>query len=93
MPLIGTAIGAAIGGAIIFAMSAHGRKKVRAGHKAVAEDRLPVAMVGGVLFPITMFWFAWTGEYDSVPWIVPTLAGIFLSTSILLIFVAYLNYL
>lgn len=36
--------------------------------------------------------FAWTGEYNSVPWIVPTLAGVFLATSILLIFVAYLNY-
>ena len=42
---------------------------------------------------VTMFWFAWTGEYDSIHWIVPTLAGVFLSTSILLIFVAYLNYL
>lgn len=40
-----------------------------------------------------MFWFAWTGEYNSVPWIVPTIAGVFLATSILLIFVAYLNYL
>ena len=40
-----------------------------------------------------MFWFVWTGEYDSIHWIVPTLAGVFLSTSILLIFVAYLNYL
>lgn len=40
-----------------------------------------------------MFWFAWTGEYNSIHWVVPTLAGVFLSTSILLIFVAYLNYL
>jgi DHA1 family multidrug resistance protein-like MFS transporter len=40
-----------------------------------------------------MFWFAWTGQYNSIHWIAPTLAGVFLSTSILLIFVAYLNYL
>ena len=65
------------------------------------------------MFPITMFWFAWSGNYNSVhvshydssifdaifymltpkQWIVPVLAGVFLSTSILLIFVAYLNYL
>lgn len=93
LPLVGTVIGAVIGGALIFAVSAHDRKKLEKGHKAVAEDRLPVAMVGGILFPITMFWFAWTGEYNSVHWIVPTIAGVFLSTSILLIFVAYLNYL
>ncbi|RII22586.1 hypothetical protein CUC08_Gglean013500 [Alternaria sp. MG1] len=69
------------------------KKKAQSGHKGVPEDRLPVAMLGGVMFPITMFWFAWSGEYNSVHWIVPTLAGVFLSTSILLIFVAYLNYL
>lgn len=40
-----------------------------------------------------MFWFAWSGQYNSVHWIVPTLAGVFLATSILFIFVAFLNYL
>ncbi|KAK3115454.1 hypothetical protein LTR53_005206 [Teratosphaeriaceae sp. CCFEE 6253] len=50
-------------------------------------------MIGGVLFPITMFWFAWSANFNSVHWVVPTLAGVFLSSSILLIFVAYLNYL
>jgi DHA1 family multidrug resistance protein-like MFS transporter len=50
-------------------------------------------MIGGIMFPITMFWFAWTGNFNSIHWIVPTIAGVFLSTSILLIFVAYLNYL
>jgi len=93
LPLIGTAIGAVIGALIIFAFSAKDKKKLLAGHKGVPEDRLPVAMIGGVLFPVTMFWFAWTGEYNSVHWIVPTIAGVFLATSILLIFVAYLNYL
>jgi multidrug resistance protein len=93
LPLVGTIVGAVLGGMIIFANTARDRKKIQAGHKRAPEDRLPVAMIGGVLFPITMFWFAWSAEYNSVPWIVPTFAGVFLSTSILLIFVAYLNYL
>lgn len=93
LPLIGTAIGAFAGGMLIFAVSAHDRKKMEAGHKSVPEDRLQVAMFAGVLFPVTMFWFAWTGEYNSVPWIVPTIAGACLGMAILLIFVAYLNYL
>jgi len=93
LPLIGTAIGAVIGGAIVFANSKRDVKKAVAGHKAVPEDRLIIAMIGGVLFPVTMFWFAWTGQYNSIHWIVPTIAGVFLATSILLIFVAYLNYL
>jgi DHA1 family multidrug resistance protein-like MFS transporter len=93
LPLIGTVVGSTIGGLYIFWNSSRDRKKMEQGYKAVPEDRLPTAMVGGILFPITMFWFAWSAEYDSVPWIVPTLAGVFLATSILLIFVAYLNYL
>lgn len=93
LPLIGTIVGAVIGAAAIFMVSRRDKKKLEAGHVGVAEDRLPVAMVGGIIFPVTMFWFAWSGNYNSVHWIVPTIAGVFLATSILLIFVAYLNYL
>ena len=93
LPLIGTAIGACIGGAYVFWNSNQEKKKTLAGIPRTPEDRLPVAMLGGILFPITMFWFAWSGQYNAVHWIVPTLAGVFLSSSILLIFVAYLNYL
>lgn len=93
LPLLGTVVGAVIGGGIIFAVSARHRKRQREGYRGRAEDRLPVAMFGGCLFAITMFWFAWSAEYNSVHWIVPTLAGTFLATSIMLIFVAYLNYL
>ncbi|KIX05567.1 uncharacterized protein Z518_06439 [Rhinocladiella mackenziei CBS 650.93] len=93
LPLIGTVVGAVIGGAIIFWVSVGDRKKMLAGLPRKPEDRLPVAMLGGILFAATMFWFAWTAEFNSVHWFVPTLAGTFLATSILLIFVAYLNYL
>jgi DHA1 family multidrug resistance protein-like MFS transporter len=55
LPLIGTVIGAAIGGVCIFIVSAHDRKKMEAGYQRRPEDRLPVAMVGGILFPVTMF--------------------------------------
>jgi multidrug resistance protein len=93
LPLIGTAIGAVIGGLLIFWQSARDKKHQDAGIKVPPEDRMVMGMVGGVLFPISMFWFAWSAEYNSVHWLVPTIAGIFVATSILLIFVAYLNYL
>lgn len=93
LPLAGTILGAALGGAYVFYNTAQERKKTLAGIPRGPEDRLPVAMVGCVLFPLTMFWFAWSGEYNYVHWIVPTIAGLFLATSILLIFVAFLNYL
>lgn len=92
LPLLGVVIGAVLGGSLIFVVSHFDRKKIEAGHVQCAEDRLPVACLGGVAFAISMFWFAWTGEYNSIHWIVPTIAGVFLSASILLIFVAFLNY-
>jgi DHA1 family multidrug resistance protein-like MFS transporter len=49
-------------------------------------------MVGGVMFAVTIFWFSWTAEYNSIHWAVPTVAGCFLATSILLIFVVFVNY-
>lgn len=93
LPLVGTIVGACIGGVILFGLSAREKAKERAGHLLVPEDRLPAAMVGGILFPTTMFWFAWTAEFDSIHWVVPTIAGTFLATSILLLFAAFINYL
>ncbi|KIW22473.1 uncharacterized protein PV07_12357 [Cladophialophora immunda] len=93
LPLVGTVIGACIGGSIIFYVSSRDKKRMLAGVPRKPEDRLPVAMIGGIMFAVTMFWFAWTANFNSIHWIVPTIAGTFLSTSILLIFVAYLNYL
>ena len=46
-----------------------------------------------VLLTRCRFWFAWSGEYNSVHWIVVTIAGVFLASGILIIFVGFLNYL
>lgn len=92
LPLIGTVVGACFGGAYIFWVSAQDKKKILAGHVRRPEDRLTVAMVGGILFPLSMFGFAWSGNYNEVHWIVPVIFGVILAASILLVFVAYLNY-
>ena len=54
LPLLGTVIGAVVGGGLIFLNSQRDRKRIEAGHVTVPEDRLPVAMVGGVLFPVRL---------------------------------------
>ncbi|OJJ07888.1 hypothetical protein ASPVEDRAFT_178807 [Aspergillus versicolor CBS 583.65] len=97
LPLIGTVVGALIGGLVVLADTHIRQRRIERGEKkiedTVPEDRLTLAMIGGVGFPATMFWFAWSAEYNYVHWIVPTLAGCFLSSCLLLIFVSYLNYL
>lgn len=57
LPLIGTAVGAAIGALIVFIGSRKTAKKIQAGEETKPEDRLPIAMIGGVGFAVTMFWF------------------------------------
>lgn len=54
LPLLGFAIGALIGGAAVFYNSHFSAKKVASGEQLQPEDRLPLAMVGGIIFPITM---------------------------------------
>jgi MFS transporter, DHA1 family, multidrug resistance protein len=54
LPLIGAVIGAVLGGALIFWNSSRDRKRFEAGYRGRAEDRLPVAMIGGVLFPVSL---------------------------------------
>jgi DHA1 family multidrug resistance protein-like MFS transporter len=92
LPLIGTIIGACIGGLALYIESRRTRNKSNQGNEPIPEDRLPGAMVGGVMFAVTIFWFAWTAGYNSIHWAVPTIAGRFLATSILLIFVVFVNY-
>ena len=38
------------------------------------EDRLPTAMLGGILLPISLFWFGWTSA-ASIHWISPMAAA------------------
>ncbi|KAM3414303.1 hypothetical protein BST61_g10956 [Cercospora zeina] len=90
--LLGTVIGLILGGCGVLQNTRMTHKKLTAGHKPVPEDRLPMACVGAISFPISMFWFAWTAQYDSIRWIVLTLAGVPLAASFLLVSVAYLNY-
>lgn len=49
-----------------------GRK--RPGGVPTPEDRLLWGIPGGFLFPISLFFFAWT-SFPPVPWIVPVIAG------------------
>ncbi|KAF2024513.1 MFS general substrate transporter [Setomelanomma holmii] len=58
----------------------------------VPEWRLPISMVGGVLFAGGLFWFGWSGYTGKVHWIVPVLSGLFTGFGIFSIFLSLLNY-
>lgn len=60
--------------------------------RPIPEWRLPLAAVGAVVFTIGLFWFGWSGQYESVHWIVPTIAGVFIGFGLLGIFMQLIMY-
>ncbi|KAJ3538373.1 hypothetical protein NM688_g6530 [Phlebia brevispora] len=58
----------------------------------IPEERLPVAWVGSIFLPISLFWFGWTAA-PSIPWIVPIIGSGFFTIGAFLLFQAGLNYL
>lgn len=53
--------------------------------RVIPEERLIPMMVGGVLLPGGMFWFAWTSS-PHITWVPQVISGGFLGAGILLIF-------
>ncbi|KAK5129381.1 hypothetical protein LTR08_003541 [Meristemomyces frigidus] len=93
LPYIGMILGVLIGFCLIVATNKSYVKKLRANNNIpVPEWRLPLPMVGGVVFSLGFFWLGWGGYMSSTPWIVPTLAGLFLGFGIFTVFLQCLNY-
>lgn len=89
--LIGQVVGAIIS-AIYFEPLYTKRMKANGG-KILPENRLLPMMLGGVLFPIGIFWLCWTGAYAAhVHWLAPTFAGPFIGGSLLLVFLPAISY-
>ncbi|KAJ4292013.1 hypothetical protein N0V90_009912 [Kalmusia sp. IMI 367209] len=59
---------------------------------APPEARLPPAMLGAVVLPIGLFWFAWTND-PSTFWLVSVSAGVFFGFGMVLLYMSLTNYL
>ncbi|KAK9457407.1 major facilitator superfamily domain-containing protein [Dipodascopsis uninucleata] len=94
LPYLGMVVGEAIGCCIFLLFEPYTIRMIEQnGGKPVPENRLLPAMIGSIDFTIGMLWLTWTGAYhDSVPWIVPTLSGIFIGSSIILLFLSLFNF-
>ena len=56
-------------------------------HFAPPEARLPPAVIGAILLPIGLFWFAWT-NYPSIHWAASIAAGIPFGAGMVLVFLS-----
>jgi hypothetical protein len=61
-------------------------------HNVPPEARLPPAILGAVLLPIGLFWFAWTNGPE-VFWLISVSAGMFFGFGMVLVYVSITNYL
>lgn len=66
------------------------RLKARGG-KILPEDRLPVVMLGSILLPVGLFWFAWTSSPNITP-VPQVISGFFIGAGIMLVFTNGLVY-
>ncbi|KAK5990200.1 MFS-type efflux pump MFS2 [Cladobotryum mycophilum] len=58
---------------------------------APPEARLPPAIIGSVLIPVGLFWFAWTNGVN-IHWVVPIIGTVFFASGIVLVFLSLMNY-
>ncbi|XBW38331.1 hypothetical protein QEN19_003920 [Hanseniaspora menglaensis] len=94
LPYIGLIIGMSFFSAMmVFILEPRYVESVKKnGGKPCPEERLLGMMVSGPIFTIGIFWFMWTGNYDSIPWIVPTIGGAFIGFGLIGIFLTSFNY-
>ncbi|KAF9695801.1 hypothetical protein EKO04_005949 [Ascochyta lentis] len=95
LPFVAVAIGVLL--AITYVIVVDNKmymKKVNESGKGYTtpEARLPMCLVGGIVLPIGLFWFAWTNSPD-LPWAASVCAAIPFGFGMVLIFLSIMNYL
>ncbi|CRK31647.1 hypothetical protein BN1708_015998 [Verticillium longisporum] len=90
-------IGVAVGMIFAVSYSLYDNKRYAAaveaaGGAAQPEARLPPAIIGSILLPVGLFWFAWTNGPE-IHWIVSIIASGFFGAGLVLVFLSLLNYL
>ncbi|KIN05524.1 hypothetical protein OIDMADRAFT_38051 [Oidiodendron maius Zn] len=93
LPFIGILIGVLLGSVTItYTTKTRFARKLKKHGKVIPEERLVPMMYGAVIFPIGLFWFAWTSN-PHITWVPQAISGIFIGWGILMIFLQGLNYL
>ncbi|KAI0165223.1 MFS multidrug transporter [Hypoxylon sp. FL1284] len=72
-----------------FSLTWFKERALRTRGPTVPEWRLPPMMLGGLLLPPSLFWFAWSGN---VHWISQVLAMYFIGLNLMLIFISGISY-
>ncbi|RFU23826.1 hypothetical protein B7463_g12514, partial [Scytalidium lignicola] len=92
LPFLGTTVGVLIGVVIIIVHTkTRMQRKLKMHGGDIPEERLVPMMLGSILMPTGMFWFAWTSSPD-ITWVPQVISSAFIGCGILLVFLQGLNY-
>jgi len=92
LPFLANMIGILIGaGIIIYTTKTRYARKLKEAGRVVPEERLIPMMMGGIILPIGLFWFAWTSNPAITPW-PQIISGVPIGVGLLLIFLQGVNY-
>ncbi|KAH8738440.1 major facilitator superfamily domain-containing protein [Ilyonectria robusta] len=93
LPFIGTAVGVVLATlTAVFDNKRYTRLVAAKGGIVEPEARLPPAMVGSIMIPVGLFWFAWTCG-PTIHWAVPIVGSVFFACGLVMVFLSLLNYL
>ncbi|GAA6059447.1 hypothetical protein JCM10212_005386 [Sporobolomyces blumeae] len=93
LPFLSTFVGAILSVPITLCYQKRYIATMRRCGRPTPEARLSQAQYGGVMIVVAFVWLGWSGQYASVPWIVPTLSGLVQGVGSVLIFRACQTYL
>ncbi|KUJ09204.1 MFS general substrate transporter [Mollisia scopiformis] len=94
LPFLGITVGVLSGVAIVVyaSQTRFKRKMIANGGKPIPEERLLPMILGSILLPIGLFWFAWTSS-PSVHWAAQVFAGIPIGLAVELVLLQGMSYL
>ena len=91
LPFLGITVGVLVGVIIIvYLTKTRYARKMKKHGKAAPEERLVAMMIGAVMLPAGLFWFAWTSN-PHITWVPQVLAGIPIGAGVFLIFMQYVH--
>lgn len=92
LPFLSLTIGVVLGAIFVsYLTQTRFARKMKQQGRAVPEERLPPMILGAVMLPIGLFWFAWTSS-PHITWVPQVLAGIPIGMGIFMIFMQGINY-
>jgi MFS transporter, DHA1 family, multidrug resistance protein len=89
LPFIGLLVGLIAGASTITVITkTRFARKYKKHGRVIPEERLPSMIIGAIILPIVLFWFAWTSS-PHISWVPQALAGAPIGMGLLMIFLPW----